>query len=915
MRKNSVGGFLLVLAVARIAGADTIAFLLTQGDEVAAHRDLEARGAKITHFLPDSRVVARIPEGFSPGTEVVLRSVPMADALPRLGEEMLVPDLEPGEDGDALVGTSDHSPALVGDIVLALALPESTGEAEPDLVSWTGADVERAIAVAVDGTLRLVLAPGAPPLRFRIHLLSSPPPGGVPGTVASARETFRYTNFDTRADGAWLETLGFAGDVPSARRALLDQLRRSYNADAAYIGKVIHHGSQPPGRASALLGGPQVTWFLGSTPYAVMHETAHAFGAQDEYCPDACRSPSELSGAAQVANANSRGNDGTGYFGGAGEGLPCMMLRDTDRICPHTRNQLGWSDRDLDGVPDVMEQIPTVTLTTTVEDGQVVARGSAVAGSRDSGSLGIVGVDVRVARNAWVAATADDGAFDRPREEFTLRLPLLPNGEYLIEARARTSSGNVSLLPARSVLIVSDSDVSDAAPFANLSARPARALAGTPVELDASWSSDLGQQPLTARFDFEADGTWDTGFGPLKARILYPQPGLHLARVEVRDIGGAVTTATAAVEATAFDVPPTVELRVTPQSVSGDSYPSLAADATQSLDPEGSELHYRYNFGTPGEEVAAGAELTASRAVGVVLSESVPVSVTVSDGGGNRVTVTRVVPVVAYNHAPIAALAVRPGTAPLEWVLDASASADADAETTWDGIRAYRFDFEGDGIFDTAFEADHAVVAHDFDPERSHLVAVEVRDRFMATARADVALDLRSMPTFTAGVGLAAEATACGVELTWSPATALSGPVTYAVYRAEKAALQWTLIAEVARPGYRDTSGRAGREYSWLVRAWAPGEPPLEDTNTESVSALVPGDGTRLTAVRGEDSLVEFRWSPSGPATLMASPKKGGEFRAVAVGDSRASMVSIAVIAFFEVSRDSCGEGLNVAAR
>ena len=64
----------------------------------------------------------------------------------------------------------------------------------------------------------------------------------------------------------------------------------------------------------------------------------HAWGAEDEYHPDAYESPVKQYGYMLGVNANSEYNNGLGYFDGAGEGIEA--LRDVVMIqCVGSRNE------------------------------------------------------------------------------------------------------------------------------------------------------------------------------------------------------------------------------------------------------------------------------------------------------------------------------------------------------------------------------------------------------------------------------------------------------------------------------------------------------------------------------------------------------------------------------------------------
>jgi PKD repeat protein len=74
-------------------------------------------------------------------------------------------------------------------------------------------------------------------------------------------------------------------------------------------------------------------------------------------------------------------------------------------------------------------------------------------------------------------------------------------------------------------------------PTATLAVSPTYATAGASFSFDGSGSA--GQGTLLARWDWENDGAFDTGFGPvLSASHVYTAAGTHTARLEIRDDSG-----------------------------------------------------------------------------------------------------------------------------------------------------------------------------------------------------------------------------------------------------------------------------------------------------------------------------------------------------------------------------------------
>lgn len=90
-------------------------------------------------------------------------------------------------------------------------------------------------------------------------------------------------------------------------------------------------------------------WGVDDMDRVVAHETAHIFGAADEYAESKC-SCEERFGYLQVENGNCELC--------AAHHVPCIMSHNAWAICEYTRQQLGWRDSNGDGVLDPLDQAP-----------------------------------------------------------------------------------------------------------------------------------------------------------------------------------------------------------------------------------------------------------------------------------------------------------------------------------------------------------------------------------------------------------------------------------------------------------------------------------------------------------------------------------------------------------------------------
>lgn len=258
------------------------------------------------------------------------------------------------------------------------------------------------------------------------------------------------------------------------------------------------------GRASASLWGPSFNLFSLDlrNGYVARHETMHIFGAMDQYCPDACRSPIIRHGYLEVVNANSKGNDGNGFFGGAGEGQPDIMISNAP-IGVFSRGQIGWRDTDGDGILDPLDTYPKSNLAGSGMVNPVSLTGVAevsplmnqLAPGRDVTLNTIANVEYRINGGAWAPADPVDGAFDWGEEAFNIVLPGLPDSSYRIDVRATNSVGNTEQSFTSATFSISQSSLSNASPVASMIVDPPQGSTATDFFFDASEVTDLEDLP------------------------------------------------------------------------------------------------------------------------------------------------------------------------------------------------------------------------------------------------------------------------------------------------------------------------------------------------------------------------------------------------------------------------------------
>jgi Calx-beta domain/Divergent InlB B-repeat domain/PKD domain len=473
--------------------------------------------------------------------------------------------------GNTFYNTSDF---LAGDVAVAILRPESTGAIDPSTEDWTAGEVASSLTQILGALDKLRNDSPRGKLTFVYRTETFGP--GVAGTVSCDYEAILYPNWTTALVLDVLGKLGYSQpDAYDRLHEWVNDARTDLGTDWAFGVIVVDNSTDTTrGRASAFVTGPAGWLFQHYTSTVYHHEMGHIWGATDEYHPDAAQSPTLLYGYTQAVNANSQYNDGTGYFGGAGESILALMINNVDYVSPWTRGQWGTWDLDGDGINDTQDTFPAVVLNAPSGTSTLVFTGTASVTPlrRETGSFAsadisvnrIVRVEWRVNAGPWQPATASDGAFDESSEAFTFTTPDLPNGAYLFEARAADNFGNATTLYPRRTASVSSSGTSNNSPMPALAVTPSLGSTATTFQLDATGSLDAEDgSALEYRWDYENDGSWDTSFSSSSsASHAYASAGAKTARVEVRDTGGATATRTATFTVSATPVAPTATFAV-----------------------------------------------------------------------------------------------------------------------------------------------------------------------------------------------------------------------------------------------------------------------------------------------------------------------------------------------------------------
>ncbi len=283
-----------------------------------------------------------------------------------------------------------------------------------------------------------------------------------------------------------------------------------------------------------------------------------------------------------------------------------------------------------------------------------------------------------------------------------------------------------------------DPDGENTKPTAMFTVSPEMGTIATEFTFDASSSSDTEDEAtaLEVRFDFDGDGNFDTDWSTEKIIThKYSVAGTYNAKLEVKDSGDltaeAVKTITVSEEA---NTAPVAMLTVSPEMGTVATEFTFDASSSSDIEDEATALEVRFDFDGDGNfdtdwsslkiakhKYSAAGTYNAKLEVkdsGNLISEAVK-TVTVSEEA---------------NTAPVAMLTVSPemGTVATEFTFDASSSSDGEDEAT---VLEVRFDFDGDGNFDTDWSSEK-IVNHKYSVAGTYNAKLEVKDSGDLTAEA-----------------------------------------------------------------------------------------------------------------------------------------------------------------------------------
>jgi PKD repeat protein len=284
------------------------------------------------------------------------------------------------------------------------------------------------------------------------------------------------------------------------------------------------------------------------------------------------------------------------------------------------------------------------------------------------------------------------------------------------------------------------------APRANFSTWPVEVTTGTIIHFDAS----ISLRAVDYRFDFNADGTFDTEwFKANEFQYTYEYPGQYNAILEVRNnLGETDRTQRTIFVTEEGNIPPEAKFNIrnmtnpTAGATKGVLLDEFTLNAGSSLDRDAGAagLQVRWDYEGDGNYDTTFSKIKSAKHRYTQTGVFHPTVEVVDEKGGHATAQVRIE--IVENTPPIASLKVAPllGTPETDFRFDATDSYDDQSEKA---KLSYRFDFEGDGQFDTIFASANSL-RHKFTELGKKTALVEVRDYQGAVSQATFSYEVIS---------------------------------------------------------------------------------------------------------------------------------------------------------------------------
>ncbi|HEC76859.1 MAG TPA: PKD domain-containing protein [Thermoplasmatales archaeon] len=250
---------------------------------------------------------------------------------------------------------------------------------------------------------------------------------------------------------------------------------------------------------------------------------------------------------------------------------------------------------------------------------------------------------------------------------------------------------------------------------------------GETITFDASDSYDPDGYITGYRWDWNGDGTWDTGWlSSPYATYSYSDAGTYRVKLQVKDNDGATDIQRQYIEVIEGpNQPPVADFTWNPANPKVGE--TVTFDASASYDPDGNIVLYEWDWNSDGIYDESDCEPIATYAWGSEGNYGVTLRVTDDDGDAD--IITKVVSIGMENQPPVADFTWGPLHPFVGEIItfDASNSYDPDGY-----IVGYRWDWNGDGTWDTGWLSS-PYATYSYSDAGTYRVKLQVKDNDGAT--------------------------------------------------------------------------------------------------------------------------------------------------------------------------------------
>ena len=321
------------------------------------------------------------------------------------------------------------------------------------------------------------------------------------------------------------------------------------------------------------------------------------------------------------------------------------------------------------------------------------------------------------------------------------KIKVYVNGTFNVEIHTSCSQTILAGMQFGNFLIV-EGESANGGPICSVNNPPTAAFTAsatclstnTDFTFDASGVTDPedATADLEVRWDFDNDGSWDTGFGTTKTVThQYSATGSYTVKMEVKDNGGLTDDVTMDItvdnNGCGANQPPVPAFTFTPGCISTTT--TVNFDASTVSDPEDAvaDLQVRWDFDGDGTwDTNWDTDKTASHTYASQGTYVVKMKVKDTDGATAVVTHSVTVDNSCGNTPPVAAFDWDPSCVTTSTTVHFDASGVSDNEDATADLKV-KWDFDGDGTWDTQWST-QKTATYQYAAENTYNVRMKVKD-------------------------------------------------------------------------------------------------------------------------------------------------------------------------------------------